>query len=177
MPPIPESYTVKDARRVAQIHGCMGQWVIAVTRTITDPLRSRLGVRGGAMLLCTYLWTLLSIGAFLDATTSVAGAFHLYIPAAVRGGAWLVTAVLAGVLAWSERWSWVGLVGLSVMPALSMCSYGWSWVLYQWRGAGAPYGWYLASFYAGFIGLVVVTSFIPSPGERARSAIAIVKGQ
>jgi hypothetical protein len=127
-------------------------------------LRSRLGLRGAAMLLCAYIWGLIGVGTF--ATQPVApGAFHLLLPDGVRGTIWLGSALVAVVMAWAQGRSSIGLAVLVSMPTFFSASYIAAWVasLVDGGSPGYPTGWLSSAYYLALIGIVVVAAYIPSP--------------
>ena len=122
----------------------------------------RLGRRGGVLALLSVLW----IGAAAQVIAShepydpARAVLHERIPAGIRVGLWVATAVvmLAGAFAgrtrpWAQR---VGYGAALVMPAERALGYGWS--LFMWAVPGPPPG-ALASL-AGLGQWVVVTAIV-----------------
>jgi hypothetical protein len=136
------------------------------------------------MLLCAYIWILLGIGAWLEKTTYIPGAFHLLLSGQVRAVLWVIPALIAIVFAWSREKSVFGLVPLVVMPSISMASYLWAWILtlpimnaVTEHSVGSDYGWYFSSFYFAFLSMVGLVAVIPPPiPDETKSAISRSKG-
>ena len=120
-----------------------------------------LGRRGGLLALLALLWlgaaAQVAVGTSHDPSAAI---LHERIPAGIRVGLWVATAVvmLAGAFAgrtrpWAQR---VGYGAALVMPAERALGYGWS--LFMWAVPGPPPG-ALASL-AGLGQWVVVTAIV-----------------
>lgn len=116
--------------------------------------RHRLGVRGYAMLLCSFIWCLIGYGITRGTGVHIPGTFHDQIPTWIRLCVWFVPAALALALAWSTRLDWVALALLIIGPVVRCCSYTIAWLLTYVGRSGYHDGWYAASFYLALIGIV-----------------------
>lgn len=120
----------------------------------------RLGVRGSAMLLCAFIWSLIGAGAWFGIPPYRPGTLHA--PNWLSCSVWLLSAGVAVVTAYSRRKSPIGLAALVALPTFRTASYVWSWATYLWGGQGYEFGWLSAAFYVALVWLVYIAAMIPS---------------
>lgn len=128
--------------------------------------RERLGLRGAAMILCAYIWTLVGVATILGAAAAPPGTFHTALPVPVRASLWLIPAAGALILAWSREHDWIALALLVIGPMLRITSYLTSWLLYLTGHEGLGTGWYSAAIHGALLGLVALTAAIHRPPTR-----------
>ncbi|WP_152185363.1 hypothetical protein [Segeticoccus rhizosphaerae] len=124
---------------------------------------SRLGLRGAAMILCAYIWTLVGVATILGAAATPPGTFHTALPMPVRAALWLAPAAAAVGLAWSREHDWIALGLLVLGPMLRITSYLTAWLLYLTGHEGLSTGWYSAAIHVALLGLVALTAAIHRP--------------
>lgn len=132
-----------------------------------------LGPRGSLLLLCGIIWLQTGIGTLQGYSGAPDDAPHLLVPAAIRGVAWILAALVAIALAptRSIKWHKVAISTLSVMPVIRLCSYLLSWVV-SWsvfQGIfphfpldGAAKAEYLSTFWQSEVLLVVALMLAPA---------------
>lgn len=132
--------------------------------------RLRPDLKGAALLLCWYIWTLVAIGVFTSTATKPPSAPHLLIPDAISASAWGLAAAAALVAAYWQPARGIALVLLSIMPTVRIASYTWAWVVSLIPGPPEGYanGWYSAAIHMALLGLVVVTAAIRQPPSLTR---------
>ena len=127
-------------------------------------IHRHIGVRAEGMILAASLWALIGVGIWLGYSPDPPGAWHALIPPLARVALWLIPAIVAALVAPSERWSPYGLGLLTVAPMIHLCSLLTAWLLDVIPGPppGDPAGWYRAGFYLALVALVVLLSHIPA---------------
>lgn len=129
----------------------------------------RLGVRGYALLLCAFIWSLVGYGILAGPQTDSPGTFHDGLPTWARLAIWFLPAAAALLGAWMPRWDWLALALLVVGPVVRCCSYLTSWILWLSRHHGLATGWYAAALYLALIGIVGVAAASHRQSYLARS--------
>lgn len=111
--------------------------------------------KGHGLLLMAAVWALIGLG-IPGTPTVIDSAWHQAIPDAVSVTAWLATAAVAALSAWSHKLRPIAVFALILMPGLRLASYVTSWVAYLLPGQSPGYerGWLLAAQQAVMIAFV-----------------------
>jgi len=128
--------------------------------------------RGQILLIFGFIWVVIGFGVYQNPT--LPGYEHLLfslIPTPVRGGAWIITGVLAMAFALRPRSitnDGIGFVALYIMPAERAAIFFWGWVQYVIPGDNPGYsrGLLAAAVYAVLVAAVVVISSWPDPPQN-----------
>lgn len=123
----------------------------------------RLGLRGAAMILCAYIWTMIGLAVVLGPPRPGMRVPHESLPLWLRAASWFIPAGLALALAWSKRLDWLALGALMVGPMVNITSYTASWVLHLCGRPGLADGWQYAALYLSCVGIVALTAAVRRP--------------
>lgn len=145
--------------------------------------KDRLGRRGAMLLVVGLTYVLVGIGEFVREPLTVNGAWHLLVPAGIRGWAWIVTGLFAAFFAlsrpnrndvttawWREDTS--GWLALYWLPTVHILSFGYAWVLWlvtdhaNFPTQGDPLAWYNAARQLPFIVVVLICSGWPDKPRK-----------
>lgn len=141
-------------------------------RYVKDTVQ-RLGPRAFAIVLCAFMWCQIGIGTLQGYSGKPADAPHLLVDGNIRGAAWILTAVLALILALRKNSDAhrTAIVLLTIMPTVRLVSYFISWVLSldivgdvfaETQGLqGSPSALYGTAIWQSMLVLLMFVMFLP----------------
>lgn len=128
-------------------------------------IHRHIGVRAEGMILAAAIWGLVGVGTVTaPPVTAPPSVLHLLIPVWLRVALWCVPALVAMILAPSDRLSRWGLGLLTIPPIVQGVSYLWAWLMDLVPGPppGDPRGWLSAAYYALMVAFVLLLAHIPA---------------